>query len=400
VEVPASDAARFGDADLYANAPCGLLVTAANGAITVVNDTFLAWTKFDRAELVDRRFADLLSPGGRLYHETHFMPMLQMQGSVREIAFELVGADRSQLPVLVNARAVRSEDDQISAIHVAVFEATERRQYERELLDAKQRAEASEARANILAHTLQANLIPPALPRVDGLDLGAIYRPAGSGDEVGGDFYDVFKVATDDWVVSIGDVCGKGVDAAVVSALVRHTTRAAAVEHPAAAHVLATVNEVLLRHDTDRFCTVALLRLRRDASCWQVTMSLGGHPLPLYKEAGGSPLTELGRPGLLLGAFDHPNLPEDTIRLEPGDAVALYTDGITEGRNGDDFFGEDRLAAAFRSAEGTAQEQAARIAHEVLVFQRNDTRDDIAVVVIRVPERGDDVSRTEDGPTA
>jgi sigma-B regulation protein RsbU (phosphoserine phosphatase) len=379
-------AASGGDfAALYADAPCGLLVMAADGKITIVNDTFLRWTGFDRDQLVGRRFVELLSPGGRLYHETHFMPMLQMQSTVREIAIEIVCADRRRIPVLVNARANRDEREAVTSVHVAVIEATERREYERELMRAKKRAEESEAHANLLACTLQKTLIPPALPRVNGLDLGAYYRPAGDGEEVGGDFYDVFQVSADDWVIAIGDVCGKGVDAAIVTALVRYTARAAAVEHADAARVLESVNEVLLRHDTDRFCTVALLRLRRRPAGWQVTVSLGGHPPPLLKRASDGALIELGRPGLLLGVFEGADLPEDVVHLDAGDVLVLYTDGVTEGRNADDFFGEERLAAAVMAADGTAQDQAAYLGDEVLEFQRNETRDDIAVVVVQVP---------------
>ena len=83
----------------------------------------------------------------------------------------------------------------------------------------------------LLARTLQQTLIPPALPHDPGLDVAAVYRPAGDGDEIGGDFYDVFQIGVDDWVVAVGDVQGKGVDAAVVTALARYTIRAAAVEH-------------------------------------------------------------------------------------------------------------------------------------------------------------------------
>jgi sigma-B regulation protein RsbU (phosphoserine phosphatase) len=373
-------------ADIYARAACGLLVTAPDGTITIVNDTLLRWTGFARRDLVGTKFVDLLSPGGRLYHETHYMPMLQMRSAGREIAFDIVGADRRRIPVLVNARAERDERDGIAAIHVAVLEATERRAYERELMRAKRRAEESEAHAHELARTLQQTLIPPALPKVDGLDLGAVYRPAGTGDEVGGDFYDVFQISADDWVVTIGDVCGKGVDAAIVTALVRYTTRAAAVEHAGAARVLETVNEVLLHHDTERYCTVALLRLRRRGAAWHVTIALGGHPPPLRTRARTGSLDEVGQAGLLLGIFDRPHLPEESIALEAGDALVLYTDGITEGRNADDFFGESRLAAAVAAADGSAQDRAASIAGQVLEFQDHVTRDDLAVVVVRLPE--------------
>ena len=121
-----------------------------------------------------------------------------------------------------------------------------------------------------------------------------MYRPAGTGEEVGGDFYDVFEVASQDWAVSIGDVCGKGVDAAVLTALTRHALRAAAVPHPAPSTALRTLNDVLLRHETDRFCTVAFLRLRQEQGTWTATVSCGGHPLPLMASPGDT--RRVGRP--------------------------------------------------------------------------------------------------------
>ena len=203
-----------------------LLPTTPDGTIIKVNQTFLTWTRYQRSELVGRRrFIDLLTGGGRIYHETHYAPMLHTQGMVREIALDILGADRARTPALVNAILERDDAGTPIVIRVAVFDATERRAYERDLLG--QRAQDSDARSRLLARTLQQSLIPPALPLIGGLDVAAAYRPAGSGDEIGGDFYDVFQVGASDWFVAIGDV-RQGVDAAVVTALVRYTIRAAA----------------------------------------------------------------------------------------------------------------------------------------------------------------------------
>ena len=244
------------DAELYAHAPCGYLSTRPDGLIIRVHDTFLEWTGYSSSELVGvRRFVEMLSVGGQLYHETHFMPLLQMQSIARELAFEMVCADGARMPVLVNAVLIRDQAGEASVVRTAIFLATQRREYERELLRAKQRAEASEAAASLMARTLQSTLVPPASPTIPGLDVGAAYRPAGSGQEVGGDFYDVFEIAVDDWVVVVGDVCGKGVDAAVVTSLARYTCRAGAVEHGDPSEVLAIVNEVLRHHAGRRHCT-------------------------------------------------------------------------------------------------------------------------------------------------
>ena len=216
--------------DLYDHAPCGYLSTAPNGLIVKANRTFLTLTGYRASDVVGRRrFVDLLTVGGRIYHETHYAPMLQMQGTAREIALDLVCADGRRLPVLVNSVLERDAGGAPIVVRTAVFDATHRRAYERELVQAKRRAEESEARATALARTLQRCLIPPAPPEIRGLDLAAAYRPAGNGEEIGGDFYDIFQIGPDEWFVVIGDVCGKGVDAAVVTALARYTIRAAAV---------------------------------------------------------------------------------------------------------------------------------------------------------------------------
>ncbi len=128
----------------------------------------------------------------------------------------------------------------------------------------------------MLPRTLQESLIPPLAPSIPGLEVAAVYRPAGSGDEVGGDFYDVFEIDTDHWVVVIGDVCGKGVNAAVTTALARFTIRAAAVRFPELTDALANLNETLLAAETDRFCTMAIVRFRKVAGAWTMTVGCAG----------------------------------------------------------------------------------------------------------------------------
>ena len=141
---------------LYEKAPCGYLSTTPDGTIVKVNQTFLTWTGFSREGLVGRRsFSDLLTGGGRIYHDTHYAPLLRMQDRVREIALDVVKADGERLPVLVNAAVEHDDAGTPLFVRVALFDATERRSYERELLRAKQQAEESEARARTLARTLQ-----------------------------------------------------------------------------------------------------------------------------------------------------------------------------------------------------------------------------------------------------
>jgi sigma-B regulation protein RsbU (phosphoserine phosphatase) len=370
--------------ELYERAPCGYLSTTPDGTIIKVNQTFLTWTRYQRSELVGRRrFIDLLTGGGRIYHETHYAPMLQGQGTAREIALDIVGADRRRIPALVNAVLERDATGAPVVIRVAVFDATERRQYERELQRSKEQAEESERHSRLLARTLQQSLIPPALPPIPGIDIAAAYRPAGSGDEVGGDFYDVFEVGDGDWVFVIGDVCGKGVEAAVVTALARYTVRAAAARYDRPSEILETLNTALLRHGSGQFCTVALARLSMRNSRCSVTLCAGGHPLPLLTRAGVTPVP-VGLNGTLLGMFDAVVLRDHELVLRPGDQLVFFTDGVTEGRRGNDFYGDERLQVAV-AGHTSAGAVVDRVLHDVLQFQANVPADDIAILAICVP---------------
>ena len=370
---------------LFERAPCGYVLTTADGLITRVNETFLTWSGYRRSDLVGHlRFSDLLTAGGRIYNETHYVPMLRLRGNVEEIALDIVAADGRRLPALLSSVLEGPSDGEPEVIRTVIIGAAERRGYERELLRAKQRAEESEAQAAALARTLQQTLMPPAPPRVPGLEVDAVYRAAGEGDEVGGDFYDVFEVAEGDLVVVVGDVCGKGIDAAIVSAVARHTIRAAAVRHPELAQVLDTLNEVLVRHDTDRYCTLSLVRLRSSGGTWTATISSAGHPLPLLAREGVEP-AELGQPGPLVGVEPDRTFSDSDVTLRPGDALVLYTDGVTEGRSGKDFFGSERLEAAVTAHSASASSLTSGILRDVLAFQAGTPRDDIVILAVRVP---------------
>ena len=324
--------------------------------------------------------------GGQIYYETHYGPMLQMQGEAREIAVDIVRADGSRLPALINSVVTRGADGSPAYVRTAVFDATDRRAYERELLAARRRAEESEARARLLAKTLQQSLLPPATPQIPGLEVAAVYRPAGRGDEVGGDFYDVFESRRGDWIVSIGDVRGKGADAAVVTALARYTLRAAAIRVEEPAQVLDTLNDVLLQEDEDASCTVAYARVRCQPGRWcRLTVACGGHPLPVLVRPS-APSTPVGQPGTLLGWFDRIEASDVTAMLHPGDAVVFYTDGVTEARGDEGFFDEERLAALLDTmGDKDAQAIAQEVVDVVVDFQHGLPRDDIAVLVLRMP---------------
>lgn len=236
-----------------------------------------------------------------------------------------------------------------------------------------------------VARTLQRSLLPPDLPDVPGVELAAVYHPAGGGGDVGGDFYDAFETGEGDLFLAIGDVCGKGAPAAALTGIARHTVRAAAVRERSPRVILRTLNQALLRQGTDhRFCTVALGRLETTAAGARLTACCGGHPPPLLIRRDGT-VQEAGLPGTLLGIYEHVHLSDLTVELHPGDAVVFHTDGVTEERLEGHMFGEERLLELLRSSAGmSAAGIADRIERAVLEFKPGPPADDVAVIVLRL----------------
>ncbi|GIM93909.1 PP2C family protein-serine/threonine phosphatase [Paractinoplanes toevensis] len=379
--------------DLYDNAPCGFLSTLLDGTIAKVNATLLGWLGHTREDLVGRRrFVDLLAVGSRLYHETHCAPMLRMQGNVSGIAMELRSADGTLLPVLITSTVKTGGDGEPLLIRTTVFDARERRAYEQELLSARRRAEQDRARLRQLVTGLQRSLLPAALAVPPGMAAAAHYHMA-TADEVGGDFYDLFPLPGDRWGFFLGDVRGKGVDAAAVTAAARYTLRAAAVYDPEPTAVLANLNAVLFqeyRSQAHRHCTVIFGVLeRRDVGCI-ATIAAGGHPPALLVRADGSTDYQHTEGGTLIGILAEPRLATRTIRLDPGDTLILYSDGLTEARTGPDGdrYGDDALRDFVRN-QGPTEAAAAVDALVDLLATFDEVDDDVAVMALSVPRRGD-----------
>jgi serine phosphatase RsbU (regulator of sigma subunit) len=236
-----------------------------------------------------------------------------------------------------------------------------------------------------IAQTLQRSLLPPDLPEIPGLELAARYLPAGAGNEVGGDFYDVFDTGDEAWGLAIGDVCGKGPDAAAVMGVARYSLRAAAMRERRPSQILQTMNEAVMRQTTDgRFLTVAYARIRPNAGGVRLTISCGGHPLPIVLRADGTTETA-GAPGTLLGLFEDPELADKSVDLAPGDAMIVYTDGVTDASGFEEGTGERRLSEVLGTCVGLAAEEVAdRIEREMLAPRASARRDDVAYVVVRV----------------
>jgi serine phosphatase RsbU (regulator of sigma subunit)/PAS domain-containing protein len=242
-----------------------------------------------------------------------------------------------------------------------------------------------------IARTLQESLLPPELPQPPGLDVAARFRAAGEGYEVGGDFYDLFNTGSDRWAAVIGDVCGKGPEAAAITALARYTLRATAMTEHVPSRILARLNEAMLRQRTDRrFSTVlyaALDQSGQDGT--NLRFASGGHPLPLLLRAGGA-ATEVGTPGTLLGIVPDPDLVDDSVDLRPGDAVVLYTDGVTDAAAPELVHEPHELASVLESSRYESAEAIADGLLDLALGSGNGAagpRDDIAILVIKVPEQ-------------
>lgn len=373
--------------DFFDHAPCGYVELDPDGTITAANARFLRLVDRPVEDVVNTmKFSAFLPIGDRIYHETHYRPALQMHGEVLEIAFDLMRPDGSTVPVLVSSNVGGSAKRPI--VRTVVFEARERRSYEHELLMARQEAERAEAWSSELARTLQQTFVPPAPPVIDGLEVVAEYRPAGDGSEVGGDFYDVFQIRSGEWVIALGDVAGKGVKAAALTSFVRHSLRAIAVQTDAPSEMLAILNTALISAGQDRFCTVAVLRFLREDDHWLGTVSLGGHPQPILRHHDGR-VRELGVPGSLVGALDDPVFVEERFVLRDFDSITVFTDGVTEARRGDAWYGDDRLARIVAETP-QSRDVPQQVLDDVMRFQGPAARDDIAILsAVAVPSSRD-----------
>ena len=234
------------------------------------------------------------------------------------------------------------------------------------------------------AQALQESLLPPVLPAIPGLEVAARFRAAGTGD-VGGDFYDLFEVGDGGWALVVGDVCGKGPDAAAVTALARYTIRAGAMQRSYPSHILSLLNDALLRQRTGAdFCTVALGRFDIRPEGAILVLASGGHPLPLLLSADGE-VKPIGRPGSLLGVLDEPDLRDEALELDPGDSVIFYTDGVTEAGAPLRILEPDALEALVAACHGLEPAAlAARIERAAAEATGGELRDDIAILVARV----------------
>ncbi|MGV9278527.1 SpoIIE family protein phosphatase [Streptomyces griseosporeus] len=239
-----------------------------------------------------------------------------------------------------------------------------------------------------ISQSLQRSLLPPELPDIDGVEVEVIYRAAGEGNEVGGDFYDLFPISDGAYGFAIGDVCGTGPNAAAVTGLARHALRLLAREGLSGPAVLERLNSAILDEGArSRFLTLLYgeMRPQEDGSA-ELKVVCAGHPLPLRLRQDGT-VEAAAEPQPLLGVMEDLELYEQTVTLDPGDVLLCVTDGVTERREGSRMLGDDGLADVLTTCTGlTAGAVAARIMRAVERFASDAPSDDMAILAMRVPE--------------
>ncbi|MEN3273100.1 MAG: hypothetical protein V7636_1861 [Actinomycetota bacterium] len=239
------------------------------------------------------------------------------------------------------------------------------------------------------AKTLQASLLPPRLPEIEGLVIDTRYQPVGDGSLVGGDFYDVFSLGDGRWGLMIGDVCGQGVVAASLTSLVRYTARAAARQWSSPADVLRFTNSTLADHDLgERFCTILFAAIEPDETGAALTVAIGGHHPPLLHRPGAG-ITTVGEPGSALGLLPDAYITNTSVHLSPGDTLVLFTDGVIEARHPDGVQVPEGFLEAIVEANAAGGPAAigAAVESAVLEIGGGRARDDMAVLTVGVGQR-------------
>jgi PAS domain S-box-containing protein len=355
---------------LLANERGDLTVRAAHGIEqAAIGTTIPAGKGFAGRVLVERRPLALYGEEPR---RIVINPVLRDVRALLGVPLIVKGRARGVLHV-GSLRDRRFSDEEVSLIALAADRAAlgieHARIYERE---------------RSIAETLQRSLLPDRLPDIPGFDLAASYQAAGEGYDVGGDFYDAFAVDQGRWLVVIGDVCGKGPEAAALTALTRYTLRAEATHEPRPAALLGLLNRAILQQRSDqRFCTAACALIERGDTDVAVTVSVGGHPLPLIARADGG-VEAVGRPGTPIGMVDDPSLSEEQTTLAPGDTIVFYTDGLLDAHAPRRILGEADVARLLGAAADLAPSTlVSRLHRDATRQSETPARDDVAIVAMR-----------------
>lgn len=347
----------------------------ASGRITEFNDAAERTFGHPRAEVIGVVLGDVLVPTTMRERHRRGLGHLRETGEGpilgRRIEVNALHADGHEFPVELTVTQIADTDPPLFTGYLR--DLTEQRRSESKLA-------ASHERLAHIARTLQSSLLPPTLPEIEGLDLSAAFHAMGDGFEVGGDFYDVFELKDGRWALTLGDVCGKGSEAATITALARYTMRAAAMRSRSDTAVMQTVNEAIHRHDPSRFCTAAYATYEIGAD--ELHLVLGGHHEALLVRPDAS-VVGVGSHGHLLGPF--PTWSGESVRvpLRAGDLVLLYSDGVTEARSGDDFFGLERLTEVLRTVADRPASEVVHAIEKAVLDHAGHLTDDVTLLAIR-----------------
>ncbi len=308
-------------------------------------------------------------------HNSEHLALLSAIGATAVIIVPMIGATGALGAItLVSSESMR----RLTAADLGVAERLGRRAG-----TAVENARLYTERTHI-AHTLQRALLPESLPEVPGAEIEARYCAAGELNEVGGDFYDVFEHGADSWMLVIGDVCGKGSRAAGVTALARHTLRAASMVGQSSTEMLDTLHRALRRQPPGAdLCTACLVTVTPASGRLRLTVTLAGHPPPVLIDPQGD-ARQIGRPGTLLGVLDPIHVVEHEAELHAGETLLLYTDGIPEAGHSGEALGERGLIELCRKAPRlTLAQLLEHIEHVALEHAKGSLRDDLALLGMR-----------------
>lgn len=358
----------------------------AEGCVVDFNPAAERTFGYSREQAVGEELAELIIPPQlRDPHRSGLRRVLNGEPSpILNKRIELTGlrADGEEFPVELTVVRARGGSQPLFAGFIRdVSERQRAEAAQRQLLaaerEARVRAEAAERRARELATTLQESLLPPELPEVPGVETAARFRAGGEGVDVGGDFYDV-NARPGGWGLVIGDVCGKGPGAATVAGLARYTVRAVAMREAKPAAVLKALNEALLAHSEGAMTSVAYLAIAERDFC----LAIGGHPKPLLIRADGS-VEEVGVTGTILGLRSELDLADHSFRLEEGQLLLFYTDGVTETRTPAGRFGTERLKESVRECAGASPAELVDHILETVIDRRgHHCDDDVALLAL------------------
>lgn len=296
----------------------------------------------------------------------------------------------AQGPVPVATAALRAHGRTLGVLAVA---GRRGRPMEADLVEALARRSALAMSAALvyeerstLASTLRSALLPTPLPVIEGVRLGAGYRPAQEATEIGGDFYE-FRPDTGGWSFSLGDVCGKGVEAAVLTGQVRQSLRTVSLVTPDPVERLTLLNSALLSADGTSFVTMVHGVMRPVDGGVALRVAAGGHPLPMLRRRDGR-VEEVEVTGPIIGMLPDVRFSPAELVLAPGETLLCFTDGLPDAKGPTGFLGTERMADVLADCVGmTAQAIAERMLQTVIEHLAGRPHDDMAILAVQVEPR-------------